>query len=90
MKKYIKGYEVLEDDGERLLGTVDLIVDLQSRLKGKARRNKRSDKLMIKWLKSHLRSYGIAPNPFKNAVLKQYNIANGREKEWKKLTGNNY
>ena len=77
----IKGYTVLADDGVRLLGTLDLIVMLEKSVKDKSRakRNIRTDKKMIKWLKSMVRNYGIAVNPYKNAVLRQYNIANGRE-----------
>lgn len=76
-------YKVPEDDGKRLLGTLDLIAMERERLKekGRARRHKRVSRTMIKWLKAHIEDYGIQMDPFKNAVLQHWNIANGREKE---------
>ena len=81
--KTIKGYKVEDDDGIRLLNTLDLIELEQRRSKDKsrARRHRKTSKLMVKWLKSHLQDYGIMSNPYKNAVLRQYNIANGREED---------
>lgn len=85
MSKYIKGYKVEEDDGKRLLGTLDLIVELEKMAKDKSRkrRNRKTSRLMAKWLRSLVRSYGIAIDPFKNAVLYQYNVANHREEDAK-------
>lgn len=85
MSKYIKGYEVEEDDGKRLLGTLDLIVELEKMAKDRSRkrRNRKTSRLMVKWLRSLVRSYGIAIDPFKNAVLYHYNVAKHREEDVK-------
>jgi hypothetical protein len=79
----IKGYKVAKDDGVRLLGTLDLIIELEKDAKDKsrARRNRKTSKLMAKWLRSTVRSYGIALDPFKNAVLYHYNVVRNREED---------
>jgi hypothetical protein len=79
----IKGYKVAKDDGVRLLGTLDLIIELEKDAKDKsrARRNRKTSKLMAKWLRSLVRSYGIALDPFKNAVLYHYNVVRYREED---------
>jgi hypothetical protein len=90
----IKGYKVAKDDGVRLLGTLDLIVELEkdARDKNRSRRNRKTSRLMAKWLRSTVRSYGIALDPFKNAVLYHYNVVRHREEdccaELKKLREN--
>jgi hypothetical protein len=79
----IKGYKVAKDDGVRLLGTLDLIIELEKDAKDKsrARRNRKTSRLMAKWLRSLVRSYGIALDPFKNAVLYHYNVVRLREED---------
>ena len=78
--KFIK-YEVLEDDGKRLLGTLDLIKEetIRAKDKSRAKRHRQESKTFVKWLKSHLQIYGIMSNPYKSAVLTHYNIVRGRE-----------
>ena len=78
-------FQFEDDDGVRLLGTSDLIFWLKHRIKHKyyfSKKNKKRDKKLLKWLQSLKSSYGWTADPFKNAILKQFNLAQGREKEY--------
>ena len=73
-------YEVPADDGIRQLTSLDLIVQLEKELKEKQeRRHRLRRKALIKYLMSNLQTYGIMIDPFKNAILDQYNKAKHRE-----------
>jgi len=77
-------FQFEDDDGVRLLGTSDLICWLKYRIKHNyyfSKKNKMRDKKLLKWLQSLKSSYGWTVDPFKNAILKQFNLAQGREKE---------
>ena len=75
-------YEVKPDDGIRELGTLDLIVQLEKELKQKQeRRHRLRRKALIKYLMSNIQSYGIMPDPFKNAILERYNQVKHRKEQ---------
>jgi len=55
-------------------GVTKLIDSLQQRLKQPYgnRANKKSDKLLLKWIKMNKRFYGYSPDPYLHAIVLHY------------------
>ena len=73
----------MKDDGIRLLNVEDLIETQEKVVEDETidERDRETSRLMVEWLKSDLDDFGVMMNPYKRAVLRQYNILMGREED---------